>query len=272
MEDHSLTKILGLLSWVPDYSVTDKVTLTTLGFNASSDRPFKPSWEQGSSTLQASACMVDEVYLVADAAALPGDNILDSLLSWFRLVVHYIFADEWTLISSLAHSYTCAYSPLDKSLVQFWRTITRNQPGQQQPALLKYRRSFAAAIFLTFMGRQSRENRDGEPPTIPEAWSNLIDAKRAAQIFKDAKLFKSIFIENSALRTFFITRAGHMGLGPISVLPGDWVSIFSGAKQIFVLRKQLVSFHFVGVGFVYGLMDGEGLDGNDCQFWDINLA
>ena len=57
---------------------------------------------------------------------------------------------------------------------------------------------------------------------------------------------------------FFITQAGRMGRGPLSAQPGDQIAIVNNSEQLFMLRKHVPNFQFVGECYVHGLMRGEG--------------
>lgn len=72
------------------------------------------------------------------------------------------------------------------------------------------------------------------------------------------------------MRTFFYTKSGRMGLGPLSLQPGDQVAIFSGGRPAYLLREQEEYFELVGDGYVHGLMNGEGVPENS-KFTEIQL-
>lgn len=56
-------------------------------------------------------------------------------------------------------------------------------------------------------------------------------------------------------RAIFYTRGGHVGIVKASVLPRDIVCILFGSRKPVVLRPYGDGWSFVGVAFVYGIMD-----------------
>lgn len=75
--------------------------------------------------------------------------------------------------------------------------------------------------------------------------------------------FTAAFQQATTNRRFFITREGHMGLGPRDMEPGDVVCILFGAQVPFVLRA--VNNHYVLLGecYCHGIMEGEALRRSD---------
>ncbi|KAF5722720.1 heterokaryon incompatibility 6 OR allele [Fusarium mundagurra] len=68
-------------------------------------------------------------------------------------------------------------------------------------------------------------------------------------------------------RMFFITELGFVGIGPMSMKPGDHVCILYGGSTPFVVRPVDGAgdedYLFLGESFVNGLMNGEALDDED---------
>lgn len=63
-------------------------------------------------------------------------------------------------------------------------------------------------------------------------------------------------------RVAFATGAGYLGLGPDSTRPGDIIAILFGSNVPFVLRRDRDdTFLIVGECYVYGMMDGQVMDG-----------
>jgi hypothetical protein len=58
-------------------------------------------------------------------------------------------------------------------------------------------------------------------------------------------------------RTFFITEAGRLGLGPVHMSPGDSIHLIHGLKAPFVLHRESEMHVLCGECYVYGLMDGK---------------
>jgi hypothetical protein len=73
------------------------------------------------------------------------------------------------------------------------------------------------------------------------------------------------FVERRSLtmrsRSFFISRTGYMGIGPLAVKEGDMICILLGCNIPLLIRKEDDYHVLVGECFVWGLMDGEAMEG-----------
>jgi hypothetical protein len=123
---------------------------------------------------------------------------------------------------------------------------------------------WATKIHLDFAKETSTVPRLRGEAMAPEATvsrkmrsSHLRQPEHTA--FKD--LYESLIgmMEN---QTFFITKSGYIGIGPLQTQPGDQVWVFKGGNVPFVMRKskeeekdnpKLV---LVGDAYVHGIMDG----------------
>lgn len=72
--------------------------------------------------------------------------------------------------------------------------------------------------------------------------------------------FARIAARATHLRAFFISRAGYMGIGPLSVKRDDMIWLFPGCKVPLVVRKIGDDHYLVGECFAWGLMGGAGVD------------
>lgn len=71
----------------------------------------------------------------------------------------------------------------------------------------------------------------------------------------------------------FVTNDGHPGLALADAKPGDQLCIFAGASVPFVIRPNGEGgFRLVGESYVYGLMDGEALEGHNAASQTIMLT
>jgi Heterokaryon incompatibility protein (HET) len=72
------------------------------------------------------------------------------------------------------------------------------------------------------------------------------------------------FVERRSLtmhsRSFFISRIGYMGIGPIVAEEGDMICILPGCNVPLLIRKEDDYYVLVGECFVWGLMDGEAME------------
>lgn len=66
-------------------------------------------------------------------------------------------------------------------------------------------------------------------------------------------------------RRFFVTTAGHMGVGPQILEQGDVVAILYGSALPVVLRRRSPELYgLVGTAYVHGVMEGEAFDVKKC--------
>ena len=71
--------------------------------------------------------------------------------------------------------------------------------------------------------------------------------------------FASAVVAASLYRTFFITKSGYMGMGPMPLEVGDTICVVLGCNVPLLLRKYEEHYILVGECFVWGLMDGEAM-------------
>ena len=61
-------------------------------------------------------------------------------------------------------------------------------------------------------------------------------------------------------RKLFSTASGHIGIGNITLEPGDLVCVFLGARTPFIVRPVGEKYEFVGDCYLHGIMQGEALE------------
>ncbi|EAT80405.1 hypothetical protein HBH56_145730 [Parastagonospora nodorum] len=80
------------------------------------------------------------------------------------------------------------------------------------------------------------------------------------------RMINESFMMATALQTFFVTKAGHMGIGPAYICPGDAIILMLGGSTPFCIRSNSAdsgqNATLVGDVYVHGLMDGEGVTEN----------
>lgn len=60
-----------------------------------------------------------------------------------------------------------------------------------------------------------------------------------------------------------MTELGHMGLAPLASAVGDELVALFGGKVLYIIRREGDMCRFIGECYVYGLMNGEVLEGLD---------
>ena len=61
-------------------------------------------------------------------------------------------------------------------------------------------------------------------------------------------------------RKLFSTASGHIGLGNVTLEPGDLVCVFLGGRTPFIIRPVGEKYQFVGDCYVHGIMQGQALE------------
>jgi hypothetical protein len=136
----------------------------------------------------------------------------------------------------------------------FWRTVlTDCTDGYTLPQRLGDNNpTFLAEDFRSWLAIGNRERENGKPSVHPDS--------------EQRRLFIRHLINRTALRRFFITTDGRIGLGPPEARPGDFIAILLGENVPFCLRadpdEHSGYYKLIGDTYVHGLMDGEGVPAN----------
>jgi hypothetical protein len=151
--DRSTSKIPGLPSWVPDYSIdVDKTSYRWAHFTRPGPR-IDVKWHPGTNELHFMGRAVDEVDFVAEETASLGNDVEDVLVAWFRAAARHKVADEWAWILSLA----AEDGDVDKDAEAFWRTMLLDGVEYVSPAPASYREHFAAIVFEAYLQEKSED-------------------------------------------------------------------------------------------------------------------
>ena len=110
------------------------------------------------------------------------------------------------------------------------------------------------------------------PPkwVLPETWVRVEAKQLLLGPPGDSNAFFDEMRGKATDTQFFITKAGRMGRGPLSIQHGDCVAIAKGTDQVFLLRRALYGYELVGECYVYGLMHGEAQ--GDAPYQKISLV
>ena len=229
VEDNQDRQIHELPSWVPDYSVWQRVSILGLPigqrtFQAAGTTPVSTRWLEGSPILAVDGFYQDEIESVS----------LESLKDrdFMRVVRQWLNMAEPLL----------SRGTISKDA--FWRTLIGNTGGYTYPAPEQYGDHFASYLSIAAL----RKRDHSEALFIRQVG----DLNKASPLLYQASL--AYVVPN---RKFFTTIKGFIGLGPRSVRPGDSVCIFSGGRVPFVLRRDGDHHRLVGESYVHGLMDGQ---------------
>jgi hypothetical protein len=75
--------------------------------------------------------------------------------------------------------------------------------------------------------------------------------------------YQEVMMQGGLERKLFMTKQGHMGIGPRVMEPGDKVCVLFGGKTPYIVRPTLNpdEYLFLGDCYVHGFMDGEAIEG-----------
>ena len=76
----------------------------------------------------------------------------------------------------------------------------------------------------------------------------------------DPDQYASAMREMCAIRRFFVTRDGRLGIGPSGLRSGDVVTILFGSGVPMILRKRAGRWLLVGDCYIHGLIEGQAID------------
>lgn len=285
VQDPSATKIKGLPSWVPDYSVPlDPYPLRYRGpgfWKACGKIPWKMnvfSMEHGD--LDVRGYKLDYV----DQTSVLLDETEDPSASWASIV-------KLALSLELPYPNPAKKSNQPSRVEVLWRTLTTDTYNKIYPAPLQTGSLFIDYILnLQIRHRlmpwsSSDEFQPHHSPlseSIYPEWNTLLnlepdDSPHSLERYKErlATVVESMFNgtyspiglaqlqhefdqSGGKRRRLFRTQSNYLGTGPRSLREGDEVWILHGGSVPFVLRRQSNgNYRLIGEAFVYGIMHGE---------------
>ena len=228
-----------LPSWVPDWSI---------------DARFRPmrsiiNWEAGEEeeevrrTFNAAGSRSAQVNISDDMRMMTTRGLVCATISFLGTelvenpesheLTFTLFHKWW----SLAKECTTELTTQDERRIDaFWRTI------------------------ITDMGLSRRKATPQQEGNQFRSWmSKTNDSAFISDDRHEWSEFTASFQQATTNRRFFITREGHMGLGPRNIEPGDVVCILLGAQVPFVLRAVKDGYVLLGECYCHGIMEGEAV-------------
>ena len=82
----------------------------------------------------------------------------------------------------------------------------------------------------------------------------------------------NLVVNNAFYHTVFRTASGSLGLGLHGLRKGDQIAIVAGCRQPLIVRPEGNRFRFVGLGFLYDIMDGSRWPEDEQMLQDIVLV
>ena len=178
----------------------------------------------------------------------------------------------------------------------FWQCLTLDKADDQTPAPDTYGDCFTIVMFRTllrFEGFPKKEDgtldvaEDGKVHVASE-WFVKRGKHRGDGVHEDfihngeqwslfgpqgdPLPFLERMSETLPFCKFFVIKAKHMGIGPMSVQPEDKIAIFSGAGPAKLMRQKEQDFALIGDCYVHHPTDGESLLLDEDDFEEIRLV
>lgn len=288
VEDHSIRRITGLPSWVPDYSVSiDPYPLRYRGGGCWTASGYTP-WQMNVPRMDNGLLDVQGHRLgYVDEASILSDESHDPSASWASIV-------KLALAVELPYPNPSGVNRNLSRVEVLWRTLTTDTYARTCPAPPE-----AGLLFIDYIlnlqirhrlvpwssNDQFQPHHSPLSESIYPEWRTLLrlepsasayslDAykKRLTTVVEDmfngtyspiglAQLQHELDQSGGKKRRLFRTRCGYLGTGSRSLKPGDEIWVLHRGDLPFVLRPQPTFGHYrlIGEAFVYGIMHGEAL-------------
>ncbi|KAL8801196.1 MAG: hypothetical protein Q9182_004645 [Xanthomendoza sp. 2 TL-2023] len=245
----------SLPSWVPNYSEEWHNPFHALQFIESPGTSFGGKWISGSNTLSIEARVLDEIDIVSSESGAVGSNISATVMCWLSMAAKAVDSDAWLWLASAVDP----QNPTSRHIDTFWRTLIGNQWNHEDGMRRNSAPAYALHLFLGNVLRHLFQSQEYKIKTINlmDSWKNHIDVQGliiTPLLLGETEKYQRLVFDSSAYNTFFITKAGRMGLGPWTLQSGDEVATFAGGNSLYFLRQSASKCRFVGHGYVHDLM------------------
>ena len=294
--------MLGLPSWVPDWSVPETaLSLLLPGLRGeeleewpqyratgASISVIQPKFQPNGLTVQLCGHFIDSVHKIGEL--LGGDDVA-SLPSEFMARGYRMLLDIfWEMCKN-------------RLLLINWETITGARSGGEYVT----GEDMLDAYWQTLLGGYRTRNTQGRLRSLQEerkTWEDNLTVYRfpcylhlhhwnftyavATIVFEGLNIFWNILIFLLSLiglwkfdtqgpgldfsgavmsknRRMFKTRDGYIGLGPSGMEEGDRIALFKGGKMPLVVRPVGEDLELVGDCYVHGIMFGERFHEEECE-------
>ena len=253
-----------LPSWVPDWTIDARFRPTGAMINWES----RGGGEDVRRTFNAAGSRSARVNISDDMRVMTAQGLVCATISFLGTEIGNdaefdntpesherifpLFHTWWSLAKECTTEVT---TQGERRIDAFWRTIITDMGSSRRKATPE----LEGNQFRYWMGKTNYSAFEPEDLVVPAGAHQWME-------------FATSFQGGTNNRRFFITREGHMGLGPRNIEPGDVVCILLGAQVPFVLRA--VNDHYVLLGecYCHGIMDGEAVrqaDGGESVLRDI---
>ncbi|OAP60808.1 hypothetical protein AYL99_05810 [Fonsecaea erecta] len=233
-------RILGLPSWVPDWSFDAGAVMAGIPFyvhptHAASGigETFTPQCSGGELVL--SGCIVS--YVSRLSSVLNPTNSEEEALNTYPR-----WDKECRDLAGNLH-----YYPTGETVEEAqWRTRIGNMSHLGKTADASYGQSYRAWCDYLRLALDRRAGR-------------YIDMHQFARLDVESDAFATAQTAQLGGRRFAVTRDGYVGLVPAWSKPTDEVCIFAGASTPHIVRRAGSGYVLVGECYIHGLMNGQAL-------------
>jgi hypothetical protein len=280
VEDHSLRKLPGLPSWVPDFSVP--LTLSPLAswqrtkneglYSAGGSSTAEPKWtaQGGGKEIVLSGCQIDEILALASLESAKENEIENQPQEWAAL------------IEPLPADYPSG-CPKTEAL---WRTLIGDSGAEDEyPAPAEYGTHYETLQTLIKINRELdariEAGETGGPALRELCLANGFPPTQMPRLMADKDEFQRAMADVMLGRRLFVTKRGYIGAGPLSAQVGDAVYVLAGGHVPLVLRKGSQQgdgdpsdgpLTLVGDCYVHGVMQGESVAWPDFSWKEVRLC
>jgi hypothetical protein len=228
-------------SWVPDWTSSPwSIPLgggsNYEGYNACDGMSYvEPSCDEDESTLSVNAILIDQIDTVSDPYNIgtPGPEGVSA--------EDKMIFDICLIMSSREDPYITGESQADA----LWRSLLANRATNRFPLQANDHDHFMA--FMVSVGNKLVPRASQEMPALhtyeptatgtdTRAIEDISTPAEASMRIGDVSKFEHNLLTSMKGRTFFTTKLGFFGNGPVSTRVGDTVGILAGGKTPFVLR------------------------------------
>ncbi|KAL2065917.1 hypothetical protein VTL71DRAFT_3587 [Oculimacula yallundae] len=281
---------LNVPSWVPNYNVPSEGPSLGLGnYRASGNKLPVLEWDSSTDDLTARGIHLDYAFSSCKhSMTKDGLCTVNDIRAWYEEA--YLFLSVCNLLPEYDTKHT---------LKVFWTTLTLgltlDKEIEQETTSRRLRtKEFISlqldrlALKFPYFGFPSRNtdetsaaynafhkfitNLEDFAWMLEEEWGYLNSKKRShLTIAKQAYRFRRLSSNAWYGRKLAVTQNGRLAFVPLATEAGDRISILLGANAPFVFRPGEQGsefegkFRLVGECYVYGLMDGEGLELGDVE-------
>jgi hypothetical protein len=267
-----------LPSWAPDWRRPRETT--ALGYSTSAQSIYSPNGrfqpKNGQTDYTLNSQKKNELQargIFFDTLVKTSDLFIDPDLTYLNPTT-----DNKTLLEFFRFASQLQYYPAPNTIFSaFWHTLVA---GKDASGRLKCPSSFAEIVSLlldvstglspslpgqTYSARQRRPKGKGRLELV-----NLA-SRAAGKTFQEVHTAMKLAVKN---RKLGITEKGYLGLFPRHAEVGDGLYVLNGCHIPFLLREVdgVGRFRLVGECYVYGIMDGEAVGGEDVSMGEIILV